>query len=837
MFRNRKFCSLFLIFFITGSIFGQEEKKAIPLKLVLDNVASQHGIRFSYIEDEIVVYSLIPPPNSLSLKKKIDYLKDETRLKFEKINNKYFSIYNDKKLDKPLCGYLFDAETGKAIENASVIIINTAVETASDAGGYFELPKVSPNTIRISHQGYGKLELSPEDLYISACPPIRLQPISMQLEEVVARRYLTTGISRTEGGIFRIKPQKFGILPGLTEPDVLQTMQQIPGIYSADESVSNLNVRGGTHDQNLFLWNGIRMFQTGHFFGLISGFNPSLAQTVSITKNGSSAFFGESVSSLVDISSQTTADAEGSHSIGLNMINAEGYSHLKLSETGSLTFSGRRSITDIVSSPTYQKYRERIFQNTIATNPGGTPISNDEEFYFYDFTAQYQQKVGRSELNADFIGIRNSLAIAQASETAESRSRLGQENFGGGISWKTHWKPGHATEAQGYVSYYDLKSRNESVISGQILDQRNTVLGLGFRLKSSHSLTKTLNIAIGYQFDETGVTSFDEINLPFFSRTVTEVLRSHAVIGEGIFRPENEKVFLKAGIRINYFEQLDLILAEPRLQLNYFISDKWMMEILGERKSQTLSQIIDLQQDFLGIEKRRYVLSDGGDVPVQKSAQVSIGFTYKSNNWLLSIDNFYKDVDGITSASQGFQNQFEFLDASGSYRVMGSEVLIQKNFGRFYTWLSYSYNNNEYTFDGFRPSQFQNNFQLEHAVSWAGIYEWKRLKIALGSRWHSGRPYTAAIGIDESVPGNTEIIYGVPNAQLLEDYLQVNFSLSKQWRLGPEVNLQAGISVLNVLNNRNVINRFYRIAESGQIRQANTYSLERTPNVNLRITF
>ena len=63
-------------------------------------------------------------------------------------------------------------------------------------------------------------------------------------------------------------------------------MQQIPGVYSADQTISNINVRSGTHDQNLFLWNGIRLFQTGHFFGLISSLNPNLAHTISISKNG-----------------------------------------------------------------------------------------------------------------------------------------------------------------------------------------------------------------------------------------------------------------------------------------------------------------------------------------------------------------------------------------------------------------------------------------------------------------------------------------------------------------------------------------------------------------------
>ena len=188
-------------------------------------------------------------------------------------------------------------------------------------------------------------------------------------------------------------------------------MQQIPGVNSVDETVSNINVRGGTHDQNLFLWNGIRMFQTGHFFGMISAFNPSLAQTISVSKNGSSAFFGESVSSLVDISSHTKTIDQTNSSISSNLISAEFYSKIKVSEKANFTISGRRSLTDFLLSPPYKNYRNKVFQNTVVTNLNNNQtidFKTDEAFYFYDFTTQYQQKIdAKNLLTADFIMIKN----------------------------------------------------------------------------------------------------------------------------------------------------------------------------------------------------------------------------------------------------------------------------------------------------------------------------------------------------------------------------------------------------------------------------------------------
>jgi len=76
---------------------------------------------------------------------------------------------------------------------------------------------------------------------------------SQQLDEVYIKNYLTSGISTNRTGAIIIKTDDFGILPGLIEPDILQTIQALPGILSVDETVSNINIRGGTHDQNLIL--------------------------------------------------------------------------------------------------------------------------------------------------------------------------------------------------------------------------------------------------------------------------------------------------------------------------------------------------------------------------------------------------------------------------------------------------------------------------------------------------------------------------------------------------------------------------------------------------------
>ncbi len=828
---------LFLSFFTAQA---QEGQNAVPLKTVLDQISTQHNVKFNYIDSELIIYKIIPPKETASLAEKITYIQSKTGFKIKQISDNYYSVVNNRHLDKPLCGYLFDENTGLPVENAKISISETTTQTLSNEKGYFELPLVSPNTIEISHLSFEKKQISPIDLYVSDCPKIKLTAVAQQLNEVIALRYLTTGIYKKNDGSLEIKPTKFGILPGLIEPDVLQTMQQIPGISSVDETVSNINVRGGTHDQNLFLWNGIRMFQTGHFFGLISAFNPSLAQTISVTKNGSSAFYGESVSSLIDITSHTKAISKSRSSISSNLISAEFYTKIKASEKANIILSGRRSLTDFFASPTYKNYRDKVFQNTVVTNLDNNQTVNfktDEAFYFYDFTGQYQQRIGsKHELTADAIVIRNSLFINQFTANASKNSDLAQETLGSSLHWKTNWNTNNSSQIELYSSKYSLVSKNESIENNQILKQENSVLDLGFQLKNSNVISKNITINQGYQFNETGVTNSDEINTPFFSRKSINVLLTHALIAEGIFENESKKTFLKVGVRGNYFSKFEKTLIEPRLQFNQALNTNLRLEILGEQKSQTLSQVIDLQQDFLGIEKRRWTQANDNTIPIQKSRQLSLGFSYTKHNWLITLDNFYKKITGITTSSQGFQNQFEFVKSSGSYEVLGSEFLIQKNFGRFYSWLSYSYNDNKYFFKSLAPPEFYNNFELKHCISWAGIYEWNSVKLALGCKWHTGKPITTPAST--TVDSNNSIVYNSPNNAKLDDFFQMNFSASKEWKLAEKMALQTNVSVLNVLNTQNSINRFYRVnTANNTIESVNTYALDLTPNINVKLSF
>jgi hypothetical protein len=846
MFLKRHINILLFCFVFALTVTAQDRNKAIALKYVLQSIEKKNHVTFNYIETDIAEIKLIPPNSNLPLAEKLNYLRNNTKLIFENINNKFVNISNKIEIEL-VCGFVLSKNDNSPQEGANIKILN-GNSFATDSKGYFEIPKEKTTEITVSHIGFTTQKISVSDSQNKDCIKIFLDLEVLKLDNVITNHFLASGISKTIDGTFVIKPKKLGILPGLIEPDVLQTMLQIPGIYSADESLSSINVRGGTHDQNLFLWNGIKMYQTGHFFGLISAFNPNLAQTVSISKNGSSAFYGESVSSVVDISSDPNKFEKPQFSAGINMINIDIYSKFNINKKGFLEIASRKSITDLIETPTYKKYYNKAFQNTSITNFSNyhsIDYNSEENFKFYDVTLKYSQKIGQKDhLILDLITINDQLKIDQNATINKifqsENNTLIQKNHGGNISWKRNWNSKNTSKINIFTSSYKLEAEKDKIQDNQIVKQENSVLDDGIKLENIHIISPKFTINDGYQYDEIGTTNLDEVNNPIFYRKIKEVVRTHALIVEGKYNDTLSKIYFKAGMRLNYIEQFKKYLLEPRLQFNYGISQSLSLEVLGEFKSQNCYQIIDRQQDYFGIEKRRWILSNNSTIPIQSSKQASISFSYNKNNWLFTVDTYYKKVDGINSSTQGFQNQLEFKNIIGDYQVYGAEALLQKKINHFITWLSYAYNENNYHFPTTEQTEFSNNFELKHVVSWAGTYELKNLKIALGSKWYSGRPETtpSSLDINYSNPSNPTIDYNSPNNKNLDDFFQINFSTTYKWESMNKTQYKLGLSVLNVLNQKNEISEYYRInTATNSIEDVKTYSLERTPNLSFRVIF
>tara|TARA_R110002049_G_scaffold993_11_gene7231 strand:- start:14915 stop:17230 length:2316 start_codon:yes stop_codon:yes gene_type:complete len=667
--------------------------------------------------------------------------------------------------------------------------------------------------------------------------------ITQRLEEVVVSNYLTAGITKLNDGTIALKPDTFGILPGLIEPDVLQTIQALPGVLSSDETVSNINVRGGTHDQNLILWDGIKMYQSGHFFGLISAFNPYTTKQVNVSKNGTSAKFGDGISSVIDMQLSDDLDQEFKGGFGFNLINAHTYTKVPLSKNAELQLSARRSITDLLTTPTYDQYFKRVFQDSDLTNhQNRNSITQNESFHFYDVTAKFLYNITKKDkIRLHFLNVNNKLDYEEQSSINDRNealnSSLSQFNLATGITYIRDWNSKVSTTTQLSVSNYDLDATNYDIINNQRLIQENEVYDGSAKFDINYNPDHQFLINGGYQFSEIGISNLEDVNNPVFRSYIKEVIRSHSVYGESSFLSNDAKTKLKFGTRINYLQKFDMVLVEPRLNFSQRFLNYFRFEVLGEFKSQTTSQIIDLQNDFLGIEKRRWVLSNNNTIPVLKSKQLSAGIHFNKNKVLISAEAYIKKVDGITTRSQGFQNQFQFVNDIGSYEIKGVDLLLNKQFNSVVsTWIGYSINKNDYTFQTINNGEpFPNNVDIRHALTVAGTYSFNDLKLALGLNWHSGKPTTLPDFNDD--PDDDIITYANPNRSNLNDYLRADCSATYTFHLSDTTHAIFGASVWNILNKKNIINSYYTLDSENMVNKVENQSLGVTPNISLRLKF
>ena len=265
------------------------------------------------------------------------------------------------------------------------------------------------------------------------------------------------------------------------------------------------------------------------------------------------------------------------------------------------------------------------------------------------------------------------------------------------------------------------------------------------------------------------------------------------------------------------------------------LGSHFQVELLGEYKHQNTSQVVNLQNDFLGIERRRWQLADNEDIPILKSKQASLGIQYLGSGWLLDASGYLKEVDGITSQSQGFTTKYEFTRTTGSYQVLGLDFLARKQFKNISTWMGYSYMINDYTFNELEELQFPSNFDNTHSLRLGVTYFNKFLNVSAGLKYRTGVPTSLPELGNEVV--DDEINFGIANSARLDDYVRVDLSALYKLKIASKVQSEIGASVWNVLNTENTINDFYRVAADNTPTQFSRLALGLTTNFVMRLKF
>jgi hypothetical protein len=835
---------LYLLLGIGYINYAQKGNEKIPLTGIIPIIEQQFNVKFSYAVEDVVGIAVEKPAATLTLQQTIDYLNSKILLNFKALDNRYVTV---SVLNKTISiSGLVLSEDSKAPLAGATVVADGRVVLTNKKGGFSILNIPLNASVSISYIGYEPRQFKANELFSAqnTGKEILLKTSNEELNPVLINVYLTPGLQKYMDGSTVLNTKKFGILPGLIEPDVLQSVQALPGVESTNESIANINVRGGTNDQNLMIWDNIKMYHSGHFFGLISAYNPNLTNKVIVTKNGTSAEYSDGVSSTINMFTNDKINTAVSGGAGINLINADAFLAIPLAKNLEIDISGRRSITDIFNTPTFNNYYKRSFQDS-DINADSRHNNTNSDFYFYDYTAKILFDLNeKHQFRANLIGINNALDYTEysssTSNTETKASTLSQKNIGYGGNWKAQWNSKWSTDFISYYSKYNIDATDYRVETDQRQTEANEVLETGTKLNTHYKATEYLNLLAGYQFNETGMLNQTTVSAPSYSSTKKDVLLNHALFAEGEYHKNS--TYFRIGARLNYFQKFEKLLVEPRINIRQQLSDAWALKLEGEFKNQTATQIIDFDDDFLGVEKRRWVLVNNESIPIATSQQGSFGVEFNKNKLHIDLTGFYKVVDGITTSNQGFYNNFQYKKAHGSYTAKGIEFLANKTANRYSIWTSYTFSINDYVFESFTPSTFPNNVDIRHSVSMGFNYDvLKNIKLSVGGILRNGQPYTIPLAGNETVTnGNTTTVnYDAPNGKNLDNFMRLDASFSYNFTISTGMKGIFRAGVINVTNEDNVINRYYKVDpnNSNATVKVDNKSLGMTPNMSFRVNF
>lgn len=827
-----------------------------PLTEVFSQLEKIHEVKFSYSDALVKDINLSIRVKDRSLDAILQEITSKTKLGFQKVSKRYIIVFDkSKKRESSVCGFLLDHISDEPLQEASITTANGLVGTTTDKKGYFQLEAISENdTIRVSFIGYKTKQFLAKNLLAKPCQKIYMEQYSAVLNEIFITNYLVNGVKKGKDGSVEILPENIGILPGLTEPDVLQTIQLLPGINSPNETASGIYIRGGTPDQNLVLFDGIKMYNTAHFFGMISAFNPYITEKIKVFRNGAGAQYGNHISGVIDIETNTNVPEKTNGGFGFNLTHSDAFVEAKVADNLGISFSVRRSFTDIINTNTFSKFSDKVFQNTIIDidkqQSNDNNFTDENDFHFIDINSKIvYEPSSKDKIIINQLFLKNKLEhlFKSNDNTYSTKDVLDIKNNGISTRWIRKWSDRTSQKTSFYFSKYDLNYQFDATQTTANNDQtrikQNQIEDVSFQTIVNFQKSASSAFNFGYQFTNNNVFySFESVYEAFPQANVNlrenKGNNTHAIFSEYLF-DRDEKQSFQLGLRSNYFSLTKKFFIAPRLYAQSILLPKFWIKGSLEYKQQNISQLLELSTADFGLENQVWALSTNDNIPVLRSRQSTLGFLFKKDSWTVDVDFYQKKILGVTSISNGFQTINEDF-SEGSNEIKGIDILVQKRWNNYSSWVSYSFNDTKFTFTEINNgNSFAANTDVTHNILWSHSLKAGNYNFSLGWNLRSGIPYTRAIGLDTS----NEIMYENINTSRLPAFHRMDFSTTYTFDLDSKKRWKGkvGLSLINIYNQRNVLQRTYSVEfdNSGTLflAQKETFSLGFTPNMVFRVTF
>ncbi|HLU04915.1 MAG TPA: TonB-dependent receptor [Woeseiaceae bacterium] len=605
-------------------------------------------------------------------------------------------------------------------------------------------------------------------------------------------------------------------LPHLGD-EALRTIARLPGATSGGLS-SRHHVRGGLQNEQLFLLDGLRLYEPYHLkdFHSITTIVPSGAIAgMNFYSAGYQARYGDRMSGVVDIELREPPE-ESETELGLTFFHASALSRGRFggNDRGDWLVSGRRANLDLIADVVNPEY--------------GAPR-------YQDYLAHVGWDIGGHYLsgNALFSNDKISLAQTDGSERASAR-------YKNDVLWlkaESEWS--ERLGSRTIISATEIENRRSGVtekpgvIEGFVEDERE-FRSLAFKQDWLYSMSDRWLLSAGvelkrleanYRYDAALMIAppFDSVldNRPFQTRAIDTSPRGAQYAGytEVRWRPA-DSVAVDVGLRWDqqtYTTATDDEQMSPRINLLWRMSDRTDLRLAFGQYYQAQEinelQVSDNVVDFHPAQRARHLVASlthvfptGTELRFEAYQKKYYGLMPRFENVFdplvlipeLQIDRVRVDADRATAE--------------------GLEITLSGEGERDLSWWAgYAWSRSEDELDGLTVRR---GWDQRHSVS-AGISrDWSHWSVSAVALIRSGWPKTVLLADAIREDEMTDLFLSVEprNSRRHEPFQSLDVRISRRFDL-PRGELTAFLEVTNLLNHDNPCCSEYSIEIDGNDNQ------------------
>lgn len=747
------------------------------------------------------------------------------------VGNKTSSPGGDATID----GVISDEE-GHALAGVVVVDGNTGAYTTSDSRGRYRitLPKGETNisfndvekesqTLNVILNGDGGLDVVLHER------TTMLDEAMISAESMRQHRSSDLGVERISAKSMTKIPTVFG------EGDLLKVVMTIPGVQTVGEASAGFNVRGGSMDQNLILFNGNTIYYPTHFFGINSVFNPDMIESVELYKGSIPAEFGGRVSSVLDVRSKQGDASRVRGSAGLGVITSrlhiEGpLFHWKNGGTTTFNFGARLSYSDWIL---------KMLPTESTFHGGGAG--------FYDANLGITHKAGERDI-IQLFGYTSSDRFAFGADTT---FRYGNANAS--LHWQHNGDKVSFRVSAGLDNYNNKVEESSFYTEAYTLTTRIDQAFVRFVLKQALSESHTFSYggeSVLFILDRGKRRPLGERSKVVAGDLPLEDALQSAVYFSDRWFP-SPKLSVDGGLRLSLFTGNGCLYFHPDVRLSGRYSITPVLSVKGGFN--TLSQNIHLVSNTTSISPMdTWKLSDKDILPTNGWQGTSgVYWTVARGRVDLSADVYYKQT--VNQLDYGPYAQLVMNEhiADDLVRTRGKaygvELMVKKSVGHLNGWLAYTWSRsflkdvqNEGVMAINKGAWYSSPTDKPHDLKLVANYAFtKRYSFSLNVDYSTGRPVTIPIGYF-FYGGGARLSYSDRNAYRIPDYfrMDVAFNIDPGHYLKKLAHASFTIGCYNVTGRRNAYSVFYN-TQLGSALHGYMLSIFAVPvpYVNLNILF